>query len=336
MTILQNPIQPAIILNVRAVLDLGSQRSYISQRAARSLQLNAEEVRKMTVFTFGSSEKILSNCELVRVLLKTLDGELEMCLMTTPVICEPLTAQPLSLCVSSYDHLSGLELADTSDGNAPIEVDLLIGSDYYRQLATGRVSRGDDGPVAVETKLGWVLSGPATAADCCLLTTHALRIDSREEESLNDTLHAFWELESLGISESLSVHQEFRESTSSKDGRYEVCLPWKKPRPILPDNYELSKKRLQGLLRRLRQTPDIFQEYDSVIRRQLELGIIQPVSDSDLGVVGEVHYLPHHAVVKKERETTKVRVVYDASAKAGGPSLNECLYTGPSFNQILY
>ena len=289
----------------------------------------------MAVFTFGSTKKTLYNCELVNVLLKTKEEEMEMCLLTTPTICEPLTAQPISVCADSYEHLSELELADSSDGNTPLEIDLLIGSDYYWQLTTGRVSRGDDGPVAVETKLGWVLSGPVPTADCSLLTTHALRIDSHEEQSLNETLRSFWELESLGISGTCqSVHEEFEENISFKDGCYEVCLPWKKPRHILPDNYEISQKRLQGLLRRLRLTPNILQEYDSVIHKQLELGIVQPVSDMDLGVVGEVHYLPHHAVVKQDRETTKVRVVYDASAKAtGGLSLNQCLHTGPSFNQ---
>ena len=95
--------------------------------------------------------------------------------------------------------------------------------------------------------------------------------------------------------------------------------------------FGFSLKRLQGLLRRLCQTPDILQEYDSVIRKQIEQGIVQPAPD--LGVVGGVHYLPHHAVVKKNRETTKVRVVYDASTRSGGPSLNSCLHTGPSFNQ---
>ena len=57
-----------------------------------------------------------------------------------------------------------------------------------------------------------------------------------------------------------------------------------------------------------------------------------PSNESD--VIGEVHYLPHHPVVRKDRETTKVRVVYDASSKeSGGPSLNQCLYTGPPLTE---
>ena len=45
-----------------------------------------------------------------------------------------------------------------------------------------------------------------------------------------------------------------------------------------------------------------------------------------------VHYLIHHPVVRKDAATTKVRIVVDANAKitADAPSLNECLYTGPS------
>ncbi len=181
-------------------------------------------------------------------------------------------------------------------------------------------------------RLSWV--GSCQALSQQLNPAHTLKVDSREERSLDDAFRAFWELESLGIcGANQSVHQEFEQNISFKDGRYEVGLPWRKPRPILPDNHELSQKRLHSLLRRLRQSPAILQEYDAVIRKQVELGIVQQVPDSDFGIVGSVHYLPHHAVVKQEKETTKVRVVYDASARAGGPSLNECLFAGPNFNQ---
>ena len=43
-----------------------------------------------------------------------------------------------------------------------------------------------------------------------------------------------------------------------------------------------------------------------------------------------MHYLPHRAVIKEQRETTKFRVVFDASCGINGPSLNECLYSGPN------
>ena len=60
---------------------------------------------------------------------------------------------------------------------------------------------------------------------------------------------------------------------------------------------------------------------------------MQIIENTEDSIDKKMHYLPHHAVFRHDRHTTKVRVVYDASARSSGPSLNDCLYTGPKFNQ---
>ena len=63
--------------------------------------------------------------------------------------------------------------------------------------------------------------------------------------------------------------------------------------------------------------------------------MIECVSPSD-SVSDRVHYLPHHGVVRQDKATSKLRIVYDASARSTGPSLNNCLYTGPKFGQSIF
>ena len=58
--------------------------------------------------------------------------------------------------------------------------------------------------------------------------------------------------------------------------------------------------------------------------------IVKNPSDGELG---RIHYLPHHPVIRQDKQTTRIRIVYDASARSNGPSLNDTLYVGPSFGQ---
>ena len=218
-----------------------------------------------------------------------------------------------------------------------MDVDMLIGADYYWELTTVWINRGESGPVAIHTKVGWVLSGPVPSSR--QNQQSSLPIPGTPEhtmETLDDTLRSFWDLKSLGIKDpDQSVFAEFEESIQFQDGRYEVSLPWKDPHPVLPDNYQLCLKRLQSLLRHIRQDPVTLQEYDSVIQNHTKQGIVQPVEDLESKEVVKVHYLPHHAVIRQDKETTKLRDVYDASAKSDGPSVNNCLYTGPKFDQCI-
>ena len=72
------------------------------------------------------------------------------------------------------------------------------------------------------------------------------------------------------------------------------------------------------------------------MQEQLKNGIIEVVSEEELPSGDRIHYLPHHAVIHRDRQTTKLRVVYDASAKSEGSFLNECFHVGLKFNQIIW
>lgn len=93
-------------------------------------------------------------------------------------------------------------LADTSDGNTPLEVDILIVSNYYWQQLTGEVRCGENGPIIL-TRFGWVPSGPMAATGqevpiVTLVATHTLGVDADYSTLKNidayDCLHSFWNL----------------------------------------------------------------------------------------------------------------------------------------------
>ena len=86
-------------------------------------------------------------------------------LYVMPTICEPLVGQSVTACIEQHPHLVGLELADFSSSESSLPVDVLIGSDYYWELVMGSVCRGANGHTAVNTKLGWVLSGPLSHSE---------------------------------------------------------------------------------------------------------------------------------------------------------------------------
>ena len=99
---------------------------------------------------------------------------------------------------------------------------------------------------------------------------HLLFVQSSEALSLDCVLKSYWELESLGIkSVEISVHEVFKESVVFRDGRYKVTLPcWDNLiRP--PSNFQLAKKRLLGLLKKLCHHPEVLQEYHAIIQEQL-------------------------------------------------------------------
>lgn len=99
--------------------------------------------------------------------------------------------------------------------------------------------------------------------------------------------------------------------------------------PDLPVNRDHAMGRLRSCVSRMVTKPELMKQYSSIIQDPLEKGVIEKMDNTHTN--GIIHYLPHHAVINSLKPTTKLRIVYDASAKYSqvNNSLNECLYRNP-------
>ncbi|GBM80394.1 hypothetical protein AVEN_15239-1, partial [Araneus ventricosus] len=131
--------------------------------------------------------------------------------------------------------------------------------------------------------------------------------------------------------------EELYKSTVSRDdsGRYTVKLPFK-PHHKLGNSKSTAVKCFYSLEHRLQKTPTLRQQYTSFLREYEELNHMELVPNNQSYLPeSEAFYLPHHEgrvdhVVREESISTKLRVVFNGSAKSSNSvSLNEALYTGP-------
>ena len=123
--------------------------------------------------------------------------------------------------------------------------------------------------------------------------------------------------------------QELHDTLKYEDGRYQVTWPWKEKNLELPTNRELAVGRLRSVVSQLNNKPELLQMYHSLLENQLKVGIIEKLETTGSRTLK--HYLPHHPVVNLSKSTTKICIVYDASAKTKTENIssNDCLYRGP-------
>ena len=162
------------------------------------------------------------------------------------MICSPL---PNKIKVADYVHLEGLDFADNFDNTDRESIDVLIGSDYYWDFVTGDSIKGDQGPTAVYSKFGWLLSGPTYDQSSSIAVSSNLIISGGcnsmfgEHDELVESMKKFWESESVGIiPEDQSLPVDKRKPETHFNGRnYEIGLPWKEDLQPSANSYRLSK-----------------------------------------------------------------------------------------------
>ena len=154
---------------------------------------------------------------------------------------------------------------------------------------------------------------------------------------LDKNIHAFWELESIGTPSSCDENirdpmlEKFQENLTMVDDRHEVALPWKPgTQHRLLNNEKLARVRLHQLGKKLNRDPGLKDRYDAAIREMWDYAVIGQVPESEQHISSPVFYMPHRPVVRDTAVKTKVRPVFDASAKSyNGICLNDCMGIGP-------
>ncbi|XP_067653340.1 uncharacterized protein [Haliotis asinina] len=96
----------------------------------------------------------------------------------------------------------------------------------------------------------------------------------------------------------------------------------------------MALNRLKNVEKKLLKNDALGKGYDEVIQQYLKKGYISKVTDDE--TIAGTWYLPHFPVVKLDRQTTKIRIVFDASAKSCGVSLNDLVFQGPKLQNDVF
>ncbi|XP_061190177.1 uncharacterized protein LOC133198039 [Saccostrea echinata] len=330
-------------VRINALLDDASTRTYINSDVAAELGLHGK-LQRVTVGVLNNKTESFETMP-VEFQIESIDGKIK-----TKV--EALTADKVTgdMCVVNWkeyqhkwNHLKGLKFPVI--GKHPL-VDILIGMDNselhyaYREI---RVRPNE--PVARLTPLGWTCVGKIYGGSEICVQTHYNRTyflhNQRSENETDKILCKFWEMEGfsepkkqLFSPEEQIVYSKVKESLKFVEGRYEVAIPWKKDAWILLNYYDMALQRLENTEKRLMRNKEVRDSYSNTIERYVEKGNIHKIDHNE--EKSGTWYLPHFPVIRPDKTTTKTRIVFDASAKHDGVSLNDMIHCGPQLQNELF
>ena len=327
-------------IEARALLDSASSTSFISQRLVDSLQLpcSPQNAKISGVAGLTGSAAVQSIAKLAVHAVHSTNKWLDVTAVVAPrVTCDlPLHPVPFN---KKWSHLSGIVLTDPDFGS-PGRIDLLLGVDVFVDVVrAGRRAGPTDSPTAFETDFGWVLAGNAGPSSPTHHVSHHVSLLTGD-----DILRKFWEIEEKPMTdvvlstEERSVMQFFDSNHSRVDsGNFVAPLPRRPDAGLIGESRSQAVRRFLSLERSLHAKGQ-FGELDFVVKEYFHMDHAELVPAADLckKAVDGVFYLPIHAVRKESSSTTKVRAVFDASAKSStGVSLNDTLLVGPTVHPSL-
>ncbi|XP_076301942.1 uncharacterized protein LOC143220091 [Lasioglossum baleicum] len=314
----------------RALLDQGSQSSFVSTNLVQQLRLQKTRSPISVTGLGGEHTNTINYSVELRI---GSSKQSSHALLTRAFVVRNISQYvPPAIKIEDYRDLTNLALADPTPASTQ-RIDVLLGADIFTQIILPGVRHiREQGPLAQNSIFGWILSGPTKPTESprsAITVHHGISTDPLER-----ALSRFWETETIPETRELTPLEteceKHFESTYSRDatGRFIVRLPFLKsvPEDFLGDSLRQSSASLNRLTRKLCENEHFSREYTKFIREYESLEHMTRLDSIDRSRT----YIPHRAVLRDESLTTKLRVVFNASNKtSSGYSLNDILHTGP-------
>ena len=318
------------------LFDSGAQISLIKQETAESIGLKGKDV-SITITKVGGEEENVKS-KVYRIPVTSLDTHKTYSITAVGIAC--ISDDVTEMKIDKISDSFGLTRSQIHRGKGSI--DLMIGIDHAF-MHTGE-TRQTRCLVARNSPLGWVVFGSTPGETNRVNKIFCVKFSKPVD------LTDFWTTESMGVEvkpclcepEKLSqVENEEKliiEKSCKKVGnQWLIPYPWKKDPKQLPDNRSQAVKRLESTERRLMKQPEQAAAYDKQMMEMNEMNFSRKVTEEELkNYKGPKHYVSHHAVLRPEKASTPLRIVFNSSAVYQEHSLNDYWLKGPDLLNSLF
>ena len=354
-TMNQQAILPTVVVIVeaengesfeaRALLDTGSNVNFMTTKFANRLKLPLQS-------TFSSVEGVATQQSVVRFMTEAkiqsqygaFERKLDFSLL--PSITSEMPHQDINpQCVGDMRNLF---LADEKFYKSE-RVDLLLNSSIFFESMLNDRRDLASGVILLHTKFGWVVGGSIaqqSASQSTLLSSFSFfakveKVENQEKCEIERKLE--WMFTSEDVESKIKVMTEEEEycenvfvktTTKAEDGRFVVQMPLKSGFEKVGTNLNNAKRQSFFQENRRNKDEGVNKLYVDAMEDFINAGHMEEVKEeSDR----QVHYLPHHGVVKMDSTSTKLRPVFNASCVSEtGQTLNEFFCVGATVQSESY
>ncbi|GFR13007.1 uncharacterized protein TNCT_528371, partial [Trichonephila clavata] len=293
----------------------------------------------LVIHTFGSETAEKRIYDIVEITLQNV--QTNKTIKTQAVVIDSITSARIQIPSKFIRNIALEKRIELADNSTSERIHVLIGSDYISEILGERNIRISKRLIAVDSIFGYLIQGKEGEVNCKDISANHLIVEN--EELGFDRVWNLWSLKTIGIDpddkaplSDKELLKSFEQNTVYTNKRYETRLLWKEDSRELKSNYEIAKRRLFGLSKTFAKNEELYLKYDEIIKEHLRDGIIERVNMNLDQNINTGYFLPHHAIVREQKDSTKVRIVFDASSKGKGAlSLNDCLESGPNLNPDL-